>query len=227
MLIAIYQASGYRALTKWVDDFFVVAFPDDVWTEAEFMGLTSQLGVPLEQGEDPSTSGGSTLHRVRLGSLSKSGVTAQGETVAPGHLAEGLGITWCSLHGARGCLPAWKAGTCLLNLQVHSAISSLSCPFFKRHPSFSHPSPSFSILRAIGGPLVGTFYPRDCTQCPSPSTGSPSGSRLVGRCQHLLWHWHCGTGSLGRLAVCTWLQGRPWRGIRHWLGRSCSSGNWP
>ncbi len=46
MLVAIYTASGYRALTKWVDDFFVVAFPSDTWSEEDFVALTTQLGVP-------------------------------------------------------------------------------------------------------------------------------------------------------------------------------------
>lgn len=46
MLVAIYMASGYRAITKWVDDFFVIAFPGDRWTEEDFMSLTGQLGVP-------------------------------------------------------------------------------------------------------------------------------------------------------------------------------------
>lgn len=46
MLVAIYQASGYRALTKWVDDFFVVAFPSDTWSEDDFVALTGHLGVP-------------------------------------------------------------------------------------------------------------------------------------------------------------------------------------
>lgn len=46
MLVAIYQASGIRALTKWVDDFFVIIFPSETWTEEDFMALTSRLGVP-------------------------------------------------------------------------------------------------------------------------------------------------------------------------------------
>ncbi|ESK81315.1 reverse transcriptase ribonuclease h [Moniliophthora roreri MCA 2997] len=46
MLIAIYQASGYRAILKWVDDFLVIHFPDNTWSEEEFMDLTEKFGVP-------------------------------------------------------------------------------------------------------------------------------------------------------------------------------------
>jgi hypothetical protein len=46
MLVAIYRASGIRALTKWVDDFFVIIFPTETWTEEDFMAITSRLGVP-------------------------------------------------------------------------------------------------------------------------------------------------------------------------------------
>lgn len=46
MLVAIYEASGYRVLGKWVDDFFVVQLPHEHWSEEEFIKLTAKLGVP-------------------------------------------------------------------------------------------------------------------------------------------------------------------------------------
>jgi hypothetical protein len=46
MLVAIYRASGICALTKWVDDFFVIIFPTETWTKEDFMAITSHLGVP-------------------------------------------------------------------------------------------------------------------------------------------------------------------------------------
>ena len=46
MLVAIYKASGFGPLVKWVDDFFVIRLPGQTWTEEEFMALTEDLGVP-------------------------------------------------------------------------------------------------------------------------------------------------------------------------------------
>ncbi|OBZ73599.1 hypothetical protein A0H81_06082 [Grifola frondosa] len=46
MLVAIYKASGYGPMCKWVDDFFVICLPDQDWTEDRFIALTAQLGVP-------------------------------------------------------------------------------------------------------------------------------------------------------------------------------------
>ncbi|PSR81116.1 hypothetical protein PHLCEN_2v6451 [Hermanssonia centrifuga] len=46
MLVAIYRASGFGPLTKWVDDFLVIRTPDQSWTEDEFIELTARLGVP-------------------------------------------------------------------------------------------------------------------------------------------------------------------------------------
>ena len=46
MLVAIYAASGFSPICKWVDDFFVIRLPGQTWTEADFIALTSRLGVP-------------------------------------------------------------------------------------------------------------------------------------------------------------------------------------
>jgi hypothetical protein len=46
MLVAIYKASGFPTLLKWVDDFFVIHLPHEMWTENDFISVTSQLGVP-------------------------------------------------------------------------------------------------------------------------------------------------------------------------------------
>ncbi|PSR71582.1 hypothetical protein PHLCEN_2v12542, partial [Hermanssonia centrifuga] len=46
MLVAIYRASGFGPLTKWVDDFLVIRLPGQEWTEDEFIELTARLGVP-------------------------------------------------------------------------------------------------------------------------------------------------------------------------------------
>ena len=46
MLVAIYKASGYHRILKWVDDFFVIALPSDTWSEGDFIELTGALGVP-------------------------------------------------------------------------------------------------------------------------------------------------------------------------------------
>ncbi|VDB90881.1 unnamed protein product [Peniophora sp. CBMAI 1063] len=46
MLVAIYKASGYRVVLKWVDDFVVFRLPGDSFSEEDFVHLTSALGVP-------------------------------------------------------------------------------------------------------------------------------------------------------------------------------------
>ena len=46
MLIAIYKEAGLTAILKWVDDFFVIRRPSQIWTEQEFMDLTGYCGVP-------------------------------------------------------------------------------------------------------------------------------------------------------------------------------------
>lgn len=46
MLVAIYKAAGFHMIQKWVDDFFVIRYPDQTWTEEDFINLTADLGVP-------------------------------------------------------------------------------------------------------------------------------------------------------------------------------------
>lgn len=46
LLVAIYKASGFGPLVKWVDDFFVIRLPHQSWTEDDFISLTAGLGVP-------------------------------------------------------------------------------------------------------------------------------------------------------------------------------------
>ncbi|KAF5371897.1 hypothetical protein D9757_010604 [Collybiopsis confluens] len=46
MLAAIYRKWGVRGLLKWVDDFFAIRFPDQSWTEEEFIALTAAFGIP-------------------------------------------------------------------------------------------------------------------------------------------------------------------------------------
>ena len=46
LLVAIYKASGFGPLVKWVDDFFVVRLPHQSWSEEDFIRLTADLGVP-------------------------------------------------------------------------------------------------------------------------------------------------------------------------------------
>lgn len=46
MLVAIYRASGYGPLTKWVDDFFVIWLPHHLHSEDDFICLTARVGVP-------------------------------------------------------------------------------------------------------------------------------------------------------------------------------------
>ncbi len=49
MIMAIYRASGFGPLTKWVDNFLVIRLPGQEWTEANFIELTSRLGVLWSQ----------------------------------------------------------------------------------------------------------------------------------------------------------------------------------
>ncbi|TFY54469.1 hypothetical protein EVJ58_g8845 [Rhodofomes roseus] len=46
MLVAIYLAHGFGPIKKWVDDFFAICFPGQLWTEEDFIALTARLGVP-------------------------------------------------------------------------------------------------------------------------------------------------------------------------------------
>jgi hypothetical protein len=46
MLVAIYKASGFPTILKWVDDFFIIHLPHELWTKHDLISLTSQQGVP-------------------------------------------------------------------------------------------------------------------------------------------------------------------------------------
>lgn len=46
MLVAVYEAHGFGPIRKWVDDFFVIKFPEQSYTEHDFISLTASLGVP-------------------------------------------------------------------------------------------------------------------------------------------------------------------------------------
>ncbi len=54
MLVAIYNAVGFGPICKWVDDFFVIHLPDQCWTEADFINLTADIGVPWSLAKFPS-----------------------------------------------------------------------------------------------------------------------------------------------------------------------------
>lgn len=45
MLVAIYAASDFGLIKKWVDDFFVIRFPHQHFTEHDFLNLTEAAGV--------------------------------------------------------------------------------------------------------------------------------------------------------------------------------------
>ncbi|EKM74593.1 hypothetical protein AGABI1DRAFT_95523 [Agaricus bisporus var. burnettii JB137-S8] len=51
MLVALYNAAGFRPISKWVDDFLVVRLPGQSWTKEEFIGLTANLGVPWNEAK--------------------------------------------------------------------------------------------------------------------------------------------------------------------------------
>lgn len=46
MLVAVYRASGFGPIRKWVDDFLAFRLPNQTWTEEDFIALTARLGVP-------------------------------------------------------------------------------------------------------------------------------------------------------------------------------------
>lgn len=46
LLMAIYRASGFALIMKWVDDFLVIRLPHQTWVESDFTTLTESLGVP-------------------------------------------------------------------------------------------------------------------------------------------------------------------------------------
>ena len=42
----MYVHAGFSAIQKWVDDFLVIHFPHQHWSEQDFTELTSTVGVP-------------------------------------------------------------------------------------------------------------------------------------------------------------------------------------
>jgi hypothetical protein len=46
MIVAIYIVLGFGPMLKWVDDFFVIRLPGQVWTEEDFLAFGNTLGVP-------------------------------------------------------------------------------------------------------------------------------------------------------------------------------------
>lgn len=46
LLVAIYRASGFAPVIKWVDDFLVIQRPGQSWSEDDFIDLTGSFGVP-------------------------------------------------------------------------------------------------------------------------------------------------------------------------------------
>ncbi|KAI1785443.1 hypothetical protein LXA43DRAFT_928897, partial [Ganoderma leucocontextum] len=46
MLVDIYREHGISWVIKWVDDFFVIRPPHQCFSEADFIAITAQLGVP-------------------------------------------------------------------------------------------------------------------------------------------------------------------------------------
>lgn len=46
MLVAIYRASGFPTLLKWVDNFFAIRLPGEHWSEDDVVKVSASLGVP-------------------------------------------------------------------------------------------------------------------------------------------------------------------------------------
>lgn len=46
MLLDIYRAVGFGFVIKWVDNFFTIRPPGQIWSEQEFIKLTGAVGIP-------------------------------------------------------------------------------------------------------------------------------------------------------------------------------------
>ena len=46
MLVTIYEKAGFSPIIKWVNNFFVIRCPGQVWMEQDFVDLTGYFGVP-------------------------------------------------------------------------------------------------------------------------------------------------------------------------------------
>ena len=46
MLVDVYVQARFGANRKWVDDFLIICFPNQHWSEQDFTELTSAVGVP-------------------------------------------------------------------------------------------------------------------------------------------------------------------------------------
>ena len=46
MLVTIYEKAGFSPIIKWVNNFFVIRCPGQVWTEQDFVDLTGYFGIP-------------------------------------------------------------------------------------------------------------------------------------------------------------------------------------
>jgi hypothetical protein len=118
----------------------------------------------------------------------------------------------------------WKASTHLLHLPSHQTIPSLNLTF---HAELHLP---LSQTTCSGISLKQPFT--DSLPSAPPSKQSfPEGPRysqleLVGRCKHIIWHWHHHRQILHSVEICP----RPPSGLQesfqHRLGRSRSGGTW-
>ena len=172
ILLAIYKATGFTPILKWVDSFFVIHLPNQTWMEQEFMDLTGYCGVlwsmkkmrPLAViqqyiGFDWNLE----FHTVALSSekLSKE-LTLLETWLAPSDLL-----------GTRHCQLTWEAGSHFMHLPPDLTFP----PWY--HPlrtCFQVPSGQNAHLSTVVcRPLMGAVHHQESPQQDSP--GLPGSHR--------------------------------------------------
>ena len=186
----MYVHAGFSAIQKWVDDFLVIHFPHQHWSEQDFTELTSTVGVPWSHKKTRPLStcqryiGFLWDLRARTVALPKEKVDValkliQEWSVAGQHFSE---HNTMSLHGK------------LIHI---SCIFKLIRPFLR---SLAHSAHIFHTPRAKLAPppshdhqpVLGTVCHFNFAALHSPCLPNPPQHWVVGRHQLLFWNQgHC------------------------------------
>ena len=175
----------------------------------------------LEHQEVATASHSSAIHWLRLASRFQGGEHSSRQARPDLRLASKLARTKLQGVVIRSSQFAWQTHIYFLHLPSPMAFPPLDRLVCRQIPVNSRtPVPHYScaIRHSLDTqPAFGFTKP-----IPTHSI-QPSGSRLVGRREHIVWHWGDDRRVLGRLEMGRGCEDWPKTTLRHWLGRSCGS----
>ncbi|KAG2031484.1 hypothetical protein BDR03DRAFT_1029989 [Suillus americanus] len=181
----------------------------------------SRLRSTMELRETAGLRNNPTLHRLRLGLITKSSLTPRRENGKKPIIVTIVANKGCTFHGEQSSKPAWQASPCIINFPANSPLPSISGPFFQQVQVMTSTSSRTELAfcqLTLGDRNFSSLPMQKAAMHPAPNRPP-----MVGRCEHVFWSRHRDWPALGSMEMERRFPGGPRLRARHWLGRSYRS----